>query len=54
MYVYYNISLNSSYNEKYFQVLEKIKTQNLCAMNFFRMSRRLWDNVESQAGQMKI
>jgi len=30
MYIYYNMSLNSSYNEKVFKVVEKIKAHILC------------------------
>ena len=32
---YTNISLDSSYNEKCFKVVEKIKKQILCSITFF-------------------
>jgi hypothetical protein len=54
MYIYDNISLHSSYNDKCLdKFVEKIKTHILCSIPFFRKSCRLWDNVEKYgtAGQ---
>ena len=46
MYIY-NVSLKSSYNEKYFRnkVLEKIK-KKFYIQNFFPKIVHLWENVE--------
>jgi hypothetical protein len=47
MYIYDNISLNSSYNEKCVrQRLWRKSKHTLCSITFFRKSCRLWDNVE--------
>jgi len=48
MYIYDNISLNSSQNKKCFQtkVVQKIKTYTLCSITVFRKSCHLWDNVQ--------
>ena len=58
MHIYYNISLNSSYNEKYFRQFCRKKSKHiLCSVCiyifFFLKSRLLWDNVEKYytAGQ---
>jgi len=49
LYVCNNISLSSSYNEKYFRrkFQRKSKTQILCKITFFPQNTcRLWDNLE--------
>jgi hypothetical protein len=49
MYIYDNISLNSSQEEKKkFQTkgVEKIKTHILCTITLFWKSCHMWDNVE--------
>jgi hypothetical protein len=47
MYIYDNIALNSSLNQKYKKVIKKIKTHTFCVQySFFGTSCRLWDNVE--------
>jgi len=45
LYVY-DISLNFLEWELFQTIVEKIKTNTLCSINFFRKSYRLWDNVE--------
>jgi len=48
MYIYHNISLNSSQNEKRSKALEKNKTSIFCLTIFFLRKYRglLCDNVE--------
>jgi hypothetical protein len=47
MYIYDNISLISYYNEKYFgKVVDAVKPHFISSTFLFRMSCRLWDNVE--------
>jgi hypothetical protein len=58
--IYDNNSLNSSYNGKCFrQVVYRKSKLILCALNFFRKSCHLWDNMEKcgkpkQARENKI
>jgi len=48
VYIYVNISLNYSWNEKCFrQSRREIKAHILLSVTFFRKSCRLWDDVES-------
>jgi hypothetical protein len=53
----YNISLNSSHNEKKFQktkVAEKIKTHILCSITFSWKSCPLWVNVDKYVTARKV
>jgi hypothetical protein len=52
LFVFYHITLSSSYNEKFFRkknkVLETIKTHILCSVPFFRKSfcyGKMWKNI---------
>ena len=46
LYICVNISLNSSWQDKCFKVVEKIKTHGLCSVSFIsRQSCHLWDNM---------
>jgi hypothetical protein len=56
VFTFVSISLNSSWNEVFFQTqfVEKIKTHILCSVTFIRKSCRLRGNVENCGGAREI